>query len=180
MATCAFCNSTILFGGASVGGRRFCNARCAERGTLLTMADQIPEHLVQQQLWSVHQGRCPKCTGPGPVDVHTSHRVVSMIVVTTWKSQPRVSCARCGHKAQAKDAAISLVAGWWGFPWGLIFTPIQISRNIAGMMKGPDPAKPSAQLEKMVRMSIAANAAAQPPAAAAAKKPAGELVSFPR
>lgn len=177
MAQCAYCGSTILFGGATVGSRRFCNARCAERGNLLAVADQIPQNLVQQQLWSVHQGRCPRCAGPGPIDVHTSHRVVSMVVVTTWKSQPRVSCARCGRKSQAADAAISLVAGWWGFPWGLIFTPIQIGRNVAGMVKGPDQAKPSPQLEKMVRMSLATNALAQQ---AAAKKPEGELVPFSR
>jgi len=27
---------------------------------------------------------------------------------------------------------ISLVAGWWGFPWGLIYTPIVILGNLMG------------------------------------------------
>lgn len=27
---------------------------------------------------------------------------------------------------------ISLVAGWWGFPFGLIFTPMCIIENLAG------------------------------------------------
>ena len=27
---------------------------------------------------------------------------------------------------------ISLVAGWWGFPFGLIFTPIAIIQNLSG------------------------------------------------
>jgi hypothetical protein len=59
------------------------------------------------------------------------------------------------------DSALSLALGWWGFPWGLIVTPVQIARNITGMLKGPDPLAPSAKLERAVRMNIAANAVAR-------------------
>ncbi len=27
---------------------------------------------------------------------------------------------------------ISLVAGWWGFPWGLIYTPMALVQNLKG------------------------------------------------
>jgi hypothetical protein len=46
------------------------------------------------------------------------------------------------------------VLGWWGFPWGLILTPVQITRNIAGMCKGPDSSKPSDNLRKLVLVNI--------------------------
>jgi hypothetical protein len=52
----------------------------------------------------------------------------------------------------------SLFCGWWGFPWGLILTPVQITRNIAGMYKGPDPSKPSDTLRKLVLVNIGAQA----------------------
>jgi hypothetical protein len=51
--------------------------------------------------------------------------------------------------------------GWWGFPWGLLLTPIQIGRNLYGIANPPDPSKPSAQFEKIVRMNIAAGAIQQ-------------------
>jgi len=48
--------------------------------------------------------------------------------------------------------------GWWGIPWGLVLTPIQIGRNLFGVARPPDPSKPSAQFENIVRMNLAAEA----------------------
>src|SRR5262245_9633737 len=161
MASCDSCGSTILFGGQQVGSYRFCNQQCAAKGTLLQFADQIPADLVQRQVWSLHNSNCPVCGGSGPVDVHTSYRVYSVILMTSWQNLPRVSCRSCGVKAKLTDGAISLVAGWWGFPWGFIMTPIQLGRNIIGLIKGPDSTGPSPQLEKTVRTMIASQLAQQ-------------------
>jgi hypothetical protein len=65
------------------------------------------------------------------------------------------------------SAAFSLVLGWWGLPWGLLLTPVQIGRNLIGIARPPEASKPSAQLEKIIRMNIAANMAQQRSAAAA-------------
>ena len=46
--------------------------------------------------------------------------------------------------------------GWRGFPWGLILTPVQITRNIIGMCAGPDPSRPSAELRKFVQVCLGA------------------------
>jgi len=159
MAKCDYCGSTILFGGKQAGQQRFCNDRCLHSGALVTLSHQIPDSVVEQQVWSVHQGRCPRCNGPGPVDVHVSHRVWSALVLTSWRSQPRISCRSCGVRSQLGDGLFSLVCGWWGFPWGLLFTPIQITRNLVGIARGPDPASPSPQLTRNVRLSMAARSA---------------------
>jgi hypothetical protein len=37
-------------------------------------------------------------------------------------------------------------------------TPVQIVRNIAGMMKGPDETRPSDKLENIVRIHLASQA----------------------
>jgi hypothetical protein len=50
------------------------------------------------------------------------------------------------------------VCGWWGFPWGLVLTPVQITRNIVGICARPDSSKPSADLRKLVMVSMAAEA----------------------
>ena len=156
MAKCDYCGSSILFGGARTGDLRFCNHRCQQAGQLIAVSNQVPPDVVQARVWAVHQGLCPKCQGKGPVDVHTAHQVWSALLLTSWKSEPQVSCRACGIKRQATGLVFSLVAGWWGFPWGLIMTPVQVVRNVSGMLSGPDPQKPSAQLERIVRLSMAA------------------------
>jgi len=40
-------------------------------------------------------------------------------------------------------------------------TPVQVGRNVFGMLRGPDRLKPSAKLEKAIRMNIAAQAITQ-------------------
>jgi DNA-directed RNA polymerase subunit RPC12/RpoP len=161
MAKCDYCGSTIIFGGKRDANGRFCNQKCQARGGLLAVSRQLPEPGVQEQVWKAHQGLCPKCKGAGPVDVHVGHKVWSALLLTSWSSTPQISCRSCGLKTQLGNAVFSLVLGWWGFPWGLLLTPIQIGRNLYGIANPPDPSKPSAQFEKIVRMNIAAGAIQQ-------------------
>lgn len=156
MAQCSSCGSTILFGGVSDGGHRFCNEKCHQNGFYLTMAHEVPDQLVASQVTALHQGACPKCNGPGPVDIHTAHYVWSILVMTSWHSTPQLCCRSCGTKAKLGGAAVSALVGWWGFPWGLIVTPIQIARNTYGLFSGPDPQRPSDQLQQMIRLNLAA------------------------
>ena len=166
MASCNYCGTTILFGGARDGSLRYCNARCQQNGRFLAVSEQLPQPQVQEQIWKVHQGRCPKCGGSGPIDVHSSYRVWSAVFLTHWNSSLQVSCRSCGLKKQMADAAFSLVLGWWGFPWGLVITPMQVGRNIWSATRPPEPQKPSPKLEKVLRIAIArqALAASQPKA----------------
>ncbi len=166
MAQCDYCGSTILFGGKRDANGRFCNQKCQARGGLLAVSRQVPDAIVHEQVMKVHQGRCPNCKGAGPVDVHVSHKVWSALLLTSWSSTPRVSCRACGLKSQAAAFAFSLILGWWGFPWGLIFTPVQVGRNLYGMARPPEPTRPSAQLEKIVRMTMASKAMQARPATA--------------
>ncbi|MBX3414822.1 MAG: hypothetical protein KF708_19205 [Pirellulales bacterium] len=155
MARCAVCGTTILFGGVTEGELRFCGNECHQGGYLLAIADRVPRDVMAEQVAQVHQGDCPRCGGPGPVDVHTSHSVWSALVMTQWKSTPEVCCRACGIKSKLVGTLSSGVLGWWGFPWGVIFTPIQILRNVSGLFSAPDPTVPSAELEKMVRLQLA-------------------------
>jgi hypothetical protein len=123
MASCGYCGTTILFGGKRDGELRFCNAECQQKGLVAAVAQEVPDALVSDQVWKVHQGLCPKCGSSGPV-----------------------------------DAVFSLAFGWWGFPWGLIMTPVQIFRNVAGLLNATDPMVPSPQLGHIIRLHIAANA----------------------
>lgn len=155
VAHCNYCGTRIFFGGRRDGNRQFCNEECRDKGILLAVSQSVPDAYVSEQLWRLHQGNCPKCGGSGPVDVHTSYRVWSAFTLTKWSNRPVISCRSCGMKAKLVDLLFSTVFGWWGF-WGLIITPMQIYRNLSGMMKRRDDQRPSAQLEKLTRIRLAA------------------------
>ena len=158
MAKCDYCGSTIIVGGVRQGEQRFCNQKCPQSGTLVALSGRIDPVEIQNAITRIHQGTCPKCGGAGPVDVSTSYKVWSALILTSWSSSPEISCRSCGRKKQVEGALISLVAGW-GFPWGLILTPVQIVRNLIGMSRSYDPYRPSPQLESAVRLMLASQIA---------------------
>ena len=125
------------------------------------VARQVPPEFLQQQVRSLHQGACPRCGGPGPVGLHNNFRVWSILVLTSWSNRPQVCCRRCATRLQLGGALFSGVFGWWGFPWGIILTPIMVGRNLGGIFGGPKPGCPSAGLERIVRLSLAARLAQQ-------------------
>ena len=79
MARCASCGETILFGGVTQGNLRFCNAACQSKGQVLAAAAVVPEQAAHANARELHQSNCPKCKGPGPIDVHTSYWVWSAL-----------------------------------------------------------------------------------------------------
>jgi hypothetical protein len=158
MAKCGYCNSTIIVGGVRAGDQRFCNDKCYQNAQVLSVAKNIPPEVLEQQVQAAWSGSCPKCQGRGPVDVHKFHQVWSILVMTQWSSKSQVSCRSCGVKRQLGGIAFSLFCGWWGFPWGLILTPVQIIRNIVGMSSGPNSTRPSAELRRLVLINLAVQA----------------------
>jgi hypothetical protein len=157
MPTCSYCNETYWFGGIKDGNRHFCNEDCQAYGQLIDIAEQIPADTVANYIHSMRDGNCPVCGGPGPIEVYTSYRVWSALLLTNWSNRPRISCKKCATKAQLGGLAFSSVLGWWGFPWGLIMTPVQIIRNIGGMLSSKDTRAPSPQLVKLLKINLAAN-----------------------
>jgi hypothetical protein len=155
MARCAACGETILFGGVTQGDLRYCNAICQNKGRVIAAAAQVPEGDAKSLAHQIHQGPCPRCKGPGPVDVHTSYWAWSALLMTRWGNQPQLKCRRCGVKSQLGNVAFTGLLGWWGFPGGLIWTPVQIGRNLRGMVAPPDPSQPSAKLMQIAYLQLA-------------------------
>jgi hypothetical protein len=57
------------------------------------------------------------------------------VVVMTFRRSTGIYFIRSGENAAAKGmqwTLISLFAGWWGFPWGLIYTPMALIQNFKG------------------------------------------------
>jgi len=153
MAQCGYCGTTILFGGVREGGAQYCNRKCHQNAYVLRVAQQVPADVLERQTEEVFRGNCPKCRGLGPIDVHKVHRVWSALLLTSWSSSQQVSCRSCGTKSQMGGILYSGLLGWWGFPWGLVMTPVQIARNIAGMCNRNSSA-PSPELRKLVQVTL--------------------------
>jgi hypothetical protein len=157
MGTCSNCGTTILFGGVRDGERLYCRESCRQKQMpLIDAIRQIPDDLVERQVQNLHQGTCPKCGGPGPVDYFTSHRIWSLFVLTSWNSVPEICCRGCAVNAKLYSMLFSGALGWWGLPWGILITPIQLFRNLTGLISSPDPLRPSAELTNYVRTVMAA------------------------
>ncbi|HEY2761481.1 MAG TPA: hypothetical protein VGI75_12080, partial [Pirellulales bacterium] len=100
MASCDYCNKTILFGGVRQGDLRFCGKACAQRGLSTVAAQQFAPGEIDQLVHNIHQGTCPICNGEGPIDVQLSHEVWSALVLTRWATKSKIACQRCGNKAR--------------------------------------------------------------------------------
>jgi hypothetical protein len=171
MAKCGFCGSTIFMGGVRAGATRFCNNKCCQDSKALGFSSIIPADVLERRLEEVWRGNCPKCRGLGPIDVHRIHEVWSDLVLTRWSTKAQLSCRSCATKRQLGGLGFSLLFGWWGFPWGLVLTPVQITRNVKGIFRGPDSSGPSAELRKMVLINLGAKTVASRNAAAIKQPP---------
>ncbi len=154
MAKCACCATTILFGGKSHGGLRFCSDTCALQLQRARTAEAIPLAHAQALAAKLHAGSCSVCAGPGPVDMRASHLVWSAVVVTTWRSETLAACRACGLKRQARAALSCFALGWWAVPWGLLMTPVQLLSNAGAMLRPPDPSRPSEPLVQHARLLL--------------------------
>ncbi|SRR6266702_471935 len=59
---------------------------------------------------------------------------VSLLIVTFKRNSP-VKFIRAGESATAKGLPFTLltaVFGWWGIPWGFIYTPQVLYKNLKG------------------------------------------------
>ena len=155
MPTCDYCGTWILFGGSRDGDLRFCNDACQEAGLEARVAERLPAEILEAEVAKAHASQCPQCGGPGPIDVRTSYRVFSALAFTRWSSRVNIACLSCGRKAKIADTFFCLFLGWWGFPWGLVMTPLQLGRNLWGLTKG-DSGGPSETFRKFIGTNVAA------------------------
>jgi hypothetical protein len=149
VAKCARCGK-VFWWGVKVANKKYCTAKCARLAIRAAATEYISPDLIELTVQQIHKGKCPLCAREGPVDVHVSHNVISFIVLSRWASKSYLCCRRCGKRAQTNDLLLTLATGWWGIPWGLVLTPVQVARNLLGLLDGPKPGAPSKVLRDLV------------------------------
>jgi hypothetical protein len=164
MATCDCCGKYYTFGGLKAGRYAFCNGTCRSRGSVLVALDEVPPRSVADYIDAAHRSDCPSCGRPGPVDLRRSHWAWSALIVTRWGTDQRIECVPCGRLRQVKAMGFSLLVGWWGVPFGLVLTPVQLVRNAIALVQSNK--RPSADFERLMRLELARRTAQDAGAAA--------------
>jgi hypothetical protein len=132
VATCAACGQWILFGGVTRGEQRFCGDRCERSvpaGYIVLTREEIDEALMR-----CHHLSCPQCQGPGPIDVHVGHRIVSALLASFYDQPMLLACRDCGARFIRRQLLLTALAGWWSLP-GLAATPVYIWRNLCALRR---------------------------------------------
>ncbi len=154
MARCDRCGQIIVAGAMRHGDGAYCGERCLQKfvAAALSLA-QVSDEEVARRAREVFDGLCPRCMGPGPVDVRTSHIAWGALILSGTSSSPVICCRSCGVRRQMAGLAATFVAGWWSIPWGLINAPVQIARNIGDMMRKQT--EPTPELIAAIRLELA-------------------------
>ena len=153
MINCDYCGSSILFGGINENNLHFCNKECYTKGSFLLLTYEISDDLVNEKVNKTYHGRGLNAMVMGLL-MFIRHII---LIITSWCNQPQICCRSCEIKSQLSYIIFSFLCGWWGVPWGFIYTPVQIVRNIMGIVRGPNKLTPSAELEKLIRINIASD-----------------------
>lgn len=69
--------------------------------------------------------------------------VISLLIVTSRRTMQGVFCPSCASKKAVQSSAITWLLGWWGFPWGPIWTVAALYRNL---LNGTLPADVNGQI----------------------------------
>lgn len=81
------------------------------------------------------------CSSCGMVTAQPRHavfrQVVSMLITTVRTPIQGIYCAECARKKALRASLVSGLFGWWGIPFGPIFTIFEIIRNASGGFEPP-------------------------------------------
>ena len=84
------------------------------------------------------------------------YTIWSIIFITSHKDVPEICCKKCGIKKKIGGFFFSGLLGWWGFPLGILLTPVQVIRNLIGFFNLPKKNKISKKLDETIRMELGA------------------------
>jgi len=143
-------------GGVKDHGFRFCSKAChAQKAGLIKLVAAVPATSIDAETTRIRNGGCATCGRAGNVDFHRSVFVWSAVIFTRMSERTFIACTTCARKAQAKAAAGTLLVGWWGIPFGLLFTPVALCANAYQMVRSGNHKVASASLREYARERLA-------------------------
>lgn len=157
---CDYCDSSAIISYIINDGQRFCSTACLENARLMELSEDIPSEEIINFAYDLKNGECPDChRNDSKIETRKHYRVWSAVIITSSTKQTHVCCKSCGRKINFESIMFCLVFGWWGIPWGILITPVQIILNIAEIFNAADDKIPSDDLVQRARIGLAATLA---------------------
>lgn len=161
---CDYCRQSTLLSSVKDAGQTFCSSECLQMARLMEAAVDLDPNDIPARALAIRNGPCPRCGRRGsPVEVRRAYWIWSAVVFTRWGTSAKLCCKGCGNDENLRSMGSSFVLGWWGFPWGILRTPVQVIANVVAIFRR-DPEMPSDELMEAARLELAAEllAAQQP------------------
>ncbi|MFZ6655369.1 hypothetical protein [Undibacterium sp. TJN19] len=153
---CEYCTASARRNPVLDEGQRFCSTTCLYKARLSEAAVDLTQVEIELAAGKIRAGACPLCDNrTTPVEVRSHYTVVSVIFMSNYETKSKICCLTCARKDNRKSMLISFFLGWWGIPWGFIFTPAALFGNLMAMfaMRGAD--EPSEALRKEAKYQLA-------------------------
>ena len=82
---------------------------------------------------SVEAITCSICHKISAQPRYVIYRHVVSLILVTWRGQHQgIFCSKCGASRAYKDSLRTWLLGWWGIPWGLIYSGQALFSNMFG------------------------------------------------
>lgn len=157
MPKCPNCGKHLFLAGAEgPDGAKYCDENCQTKYALQPYVARLSDGDVRREILKIQSQGCPECGEPDPVEVWNSHSIWSAVLLTRWVNKQHFCCQRCARKHQWTGLLFSAVPGWWGFPWGIIMTPVQIARGVGALSTKIIRGQPSPVLVRRAELQLAA------------------------
>jgi hypothetical protein len=115
---------------------------------------ELTEKEFTDYLSIIRNHTCPKCNSKTKkLNGSIVSEVVSVIFFTNYTKNLKIACSDCLDELNNKAIGKSLILGWWGFPWGPIYTIKSILLNTK-MKKGNHTSEPNEILQGFVLENI--------------------------
>ena len=152
---CAFCSNKLNGKIVQAGLKQFCNETCWQSARQKEAAETLGEEQIMQHACAIQNSPCPVCGRNGSiVEYRKAHYIYSLAIFTNWSSKGRLSCHHCSIGKNIEALLICAVAGWWGIPWGIFMTPVQIVCNLIELFKKGRIGQPSPELLEIAQLYL--------------------------
>lgn len=154
---CDFCKNSARFSALLDEGQRFCSKSCLRNARLLEVAEEISQEEILGHASLIKNGACPECRQlTSRTEVRRYYRVWSVGIFTQRTDRAHICCHACARKTNFGSLVFCMLFGWWGIPWGIIMTPVQIIANITEMFRPLSDPVPSEALLQAAKLDLAA------------------------
>lgn len=153
---CDYCGKSARYSKVIDGEQRFCSEFCLRDARLMEVSEDLTEQEIIKHAQEIRNDVCPSCKKRnGIVEVRKYYRIWSVLVFSRWTEHTHVCCKSCGVKKNLNSISFCFFFGWWGFPWGVLMTPVKIVSNMVEALKRDSDSNASEPLVRAARLNLA-------------------------